>query len=182
MKTRINYLLCLLCIILIVPITVQAYVNNPSSKAADEEIPKLQNPMSVQYLKKNLQKSQPRLVLNSNIEQNLKKKLKTDPVVQNMYKAIQLNAAEIQKQPLLERVRTVHHRISHYIHSGRGRRLQNIDSRITEGILMRMTEMNVPVLPVHDSYIVPEKHENLLEEVMTEAYERELGYRPVISK
>ena len=106
MKTKINYLLCLLCIILIVPITAQAYVNNPSSKIADEEIPKLQNPMSVQYLKKNLRKSQPRLVLNSKIEKNLKKKLETDPVVQNMYKAIQLNAAEIQKQPLLERIMT----------------------------------------------------------------------------
>ena len=106
MKFKINYLLCLLCIILIAPIIAQAYVNNPPSKVSDEEIPKLQNPMSVQYLKKNLRKSQPRLVLNSKIEKNLKKKLKTDPVIQNMYKAIQLNAADIQKQPLLERIMT----------------------------------------------------------------------------
>lgn len=33
--------------------------------AQEKEIPKLDNPMLVGYLKKNLQKSQPRLVLNS---------------------------------------------------------------------------------------------------------------------
>jgi hypothetical protein len=59
--------------------------------------------MSVQYLKKNLLKSQPRLVLNSTIEKELKNKLKTDPVTQNLYKAIKANAVEIQEKPLLER-------------------------------------------------------------------------------
>ncbi len=106
MKLKFNYLLSFLCFVLIVPIIATANVNNPSSKSAGEEIPKLQNPMSVQYLKRNLRKQSPRLVLNSTIEKNLKKKLKTDPVIQNMYKAIQLNAAKIQKQPLLERIKT----------------------------------------------------------------------------
>ncbi len=104
MKNQINYLLSLLCILLIVPFIAQADVNDPSSKAPEEEIPKLQNPMSVQYLKKNLRKSLPRLVLNSKTEKILKKKLKSDPVVQNMYKAIQLNASQIQTKPLLERI------------------------------------------------------------------------------
>ncbi|MCK5207416.1 MAG: hypothetical protein KAQ79_05335, partial [Cyclobacteriaceae bacterium] len=101
MKIQINYLLSLLCIFLIISITAQANINNPSTD--EKDIPMLENPMTVQYLKKNLRKSQPRLVLNSKIEKTLRKKLKTDPVVQNMYKAIQLNAAEVQKQPLLER-------------------------------------------------------------------------------
>ncbi len=103
MKAKIKYLLVLLCFVLIVPTNVIGNVNNPSSKEADKEIPKLQNPITVQYLKKSLLKSQPRLVLNSKTEKILKKKLKSDPVVQNMYKAIQLNAAEVQKKPLLER-------------------------------------------------------------------------------
>lgn len=65
--------------------------------------PKLQNPINVQYLQKKLKKTGPKLVLNPKIEKNLKKKLKTDPVVQNLYKAIKANAAEIQKKPLLLR-------------------------------------------------------------------------------
>ncbi len=92
-KAQLNYLISFLVVMMI--ISGVAY--------AADDIPMLENPMTVQYLKKNLRKSQPRLVLNSKIEKNLKKKLKTDPVIQNMYKAIQLNAAEVQQKPLLER-------------------------------------------------------------------------------
>lgn len=74
-----------------------------SAQENNHELPKLDNPMSVQYLKKNLKKSQPRLVLNSKIERNLKKRLKTDPVVQNMYKAIKLNAESVFDKPFLKR-------------------------------------------------------------------------------
>lgn len=68
-----------------------------------KEIPKLDNPMSVQYLRKNLLKSQPRLVLNAANEKVLKNKLKSDPVIQNMYQAIKLNVNKIMEKPLLER-------------------------------------------------------------------------------
>nr|WKN37693.1 heparinase II/III family protein [Tunicatimonas sp. TK19036] len=75
------------------------------ARASTEPEPvKLENPMSVQYLKKNLRKSSPRLVLTPAIEKQLKKKLKGDPVVQNMYKAIKLNAEDIQQEQLLDRV------------------------------------------------------------------------------
>ena len=92
MKAKISLIVSLLCLIILF-----------QAKAQENEIPKLDNPISVQYLKKNLLKSQPRLVLNSNIEKELKKKLKTDPVTQNLYKAILANSVEIQKEPLLER-------------------------------------------------------------------------------
>ena len=79
---------------------------SPKNPYQDEKvIPMLENPMSVEYLKKNLRKSHPRLVLNAKIEKNLKKKMETDPVTQNMYQAIQLNAADIMQRPLLERVK-----------------------------------------------------------------------------
>lgn len=71
--------------------------------AQEEEIPMLENPMSEQYLKKNLRKSQPRLVYNAQLVKNLKTEVKTDPVIKNMYKAIQLNTEEIFEQPLLTR-------------------------------------------------------------------------------
>ena len=103
MKTKLNYLICLLCVFALTTTFAHAGMN---SSSGEEDIPKLDNPMSVQYLKKNLRKSQPRLVLNAQTERNLRNQLKTDPVVQNMYKAIQLNAAEIQNEPLLERIQT----------------------------------------------------------------------------
>ncbi len=56
---------------------------------------KLENPISVAYLKKNLSKKLPRLVFNSSTEKNLRKKLATDPLIQNMYQVIQQNAESV---------------------------------------------------------------------------------------
>lgn len=78
--------------------TAQATALTPTN-----DPPKLDNPMDVAYLKKNLRKGSPRMILTPAVEKQLKKKLKTDPVVQNMYAAIRLNAQQIQKAPLLGR-------------------------------------------------------------------------------
>lgn len=83
-------LICLACLTL-------------TAVAQADPIPKLQNPIDVQYLKKNLKRSQPRLVLNRDLEKQLRLRLKTDPVVQNHYRAIQRDAEAIRKEPLLER-------------------------------------------------------------------------------
>ena len=62
---------------------------------------KLENPMSVAYLKKNLNKQSPRLVLNKKIEKDLREKLKTDAVIQNVYKAIKLNAESVFEKSII---------------------------------------------------------------------------------
>lgn len=64
---------------------------------------KLHNSISVDYLEQHLEKSHPRLVFTPSILANLKAKLKTDPVLQNRYAAIQLNAERIYGEPLLTR-------------------------------------------------------------------------------
>src|SRR5690606_11585860 len=67
------------------------------------EMVKLENPVTIQYLKTHLKKSTPRLVLTPAIEKNLKHKIKTDAVVKNYYEAIKLNAQRILGEPFLER-------------------------------------------------------------------------------
>ena len=101
MKRKMNYLISLMCLFALTTPFANAWQS--ASTANEEDIPKLQNPMSVQYLKKNLHKSQPRLVFNAKIERNLKKRMKTDPVLQNMYEAIKLNVDRIVEDPLLNR-------------------------------------------------------------------------------
>ena len=44
---------------------------------------KLENPISVKYIKSHLRKSSPKLVLTPAIEKNLRSKLKSDDVVKN---------------------------------------------------------------------------------------------------
>lgn len=68
-----------------------------------EEIKKLENPFTTQYLKSHLKKSTPRLVLTPAIEKELHSKLKSDPVTKNYFQTMLLNADGILKQPLLER-------------------------------------------------------------------------------
>src|SRR5262245_15370377 len=74
-----------------------------NSVSTHNDTVRIQNPMSVKYLKANLRKSYPRLVLTPAIEKNLKKKIATDAVVKNYYQAVKLNAQQIQKEPLLTR-------------------------------------------------------------------------------
>lgn len=64
---------------------------------------RLENPITVQYLQAHLAQETPRLVLNPQIEERLKDRIQTDPVVGNMYEALKLNATDIQSEPLLER-------------------------------------------------------------------------------
>ena len=71
-----------------------------------DDIPRLENPMSVHYLKKKLKKAHPRLVLNSSIEKKVKQKIQSDPVSKNYYAAIKLNAEKIKEKPYLERIVT----------------------------------------------------------------------------
>ncbi|MFT3946490.1 MAG: heparinase II/III family protein [Agriterribacter sp.] len=74
-----------------------------AQQATDNEIIKLNNPISVPYIKSHLKKASPRLVLTPVNEKNLLKKIKNDPVVKNYYEAVKLNAEQILKQPFLER-------------------------------------------------------------------------------
>ena len=104
MKAKAYFLL----IISFMMLKAELYASDPpvsvqNTQDDQEEIIRLANPMSVSYLKKNLRKSSPRLILNSKIERNLEKKVKNDPVIKNVYEAIKLNAEEVQNQPLLER-------------------------------------------------------------------------------
>ena len=83
----------------------------------------------------------------------------------------------------IEKFKEVHKPISGFLNSGRWGHLQYKDSQITNHILIRMVKEGVPCLPVHDSYIVPAKHEGLLQDTMIEAYQKVMyGFTPVIKK
>lgn len=82
----------LICLALIIP-----------TKAQHTQIRKIEHPINIDYLKKNLSKQSPKLILTPAIEQQLKQKLKTDPLVKNFYSYLQKEAAEILTKPLLKR-------------------------------------------------------------------------------
>ena len=69
----------------------------------DGESLKLENPITVEYLKAHLAKESPRLILTPQIEKKLKQKLKSDPLVQAYYQYLQKEANQILEKPLLKR-------------------------------------------------------------------------------
>ncbi|MDX1286133.1 MAG: hypothetical protein R3182_14020, partial [Draconibacterium sp.] len=111
MKYLIQLLSGLLFLITICEIS--AYAQSESS----EKFPyQLENPMSLTFLKKNLKKQTPRLVLNKKIEKELKQKLKTDSIVQSFYEILEDDAYDILELPLIKRTMV-------------GRRMGTLDTR-----------------------------------------------------
>lgn len=68
-----------------------------------------------------------------------------------------------------------HEPIKDCFHADQGIRLMNLDSRITERILAKLTVQGIPVLALHDSYIVPCGYEGYLERLMKDAFKAILG-------
>lgn len=63
---------------------------------------------------------------------------------------------------------------------GEGLRLQREDSDVAVSVLATMEEHGVTTLPVHDSFIVPKQHRQLLRYAMTKAYREKFYYHPTI--
>ncbi|MDX1285152.1 MAG: cellulase family glycosylhydrolase, partial [Draconibacterium sp.] len=78
-------------------------IESPGVKWYFDKIGKLENPISVEYLKNNLSKKSPKLFLTPKIEKQLKKKLESDTHVQNYYKYLKKEADSILHEPLLKR-------------------------------------------------------------------------------
>lgn len=109
------------------------------------EFVKLENPISVQYIKSHLRKSSPRLILTPAIEKNLHIKIKTDLVVKNYFNAIKLNAGKILQEPFLERKLT-------------GRRLL----AVSREMLFRMTILSMLYRVEKDPVILKRINEELM--------------------
>jgi hypothetical protein len=68
-----------------------------------------------------------------------------------------------------------HEQVRHHLYSNAWRRLQYIDSRITMDILNELAKEDIPVLPVHDSYVVEAKYHQMLKSAMGKAYKTIIG-------
>ena len=65
--------------------------------------------------------------------------------------------------------------IEHYICADKGVDLMAIDGRITTRIIDHFTRRNIPLLTVHDSYVIQSEHEAALMKQMEYATEVEIG-------
>ena len=71
---------------------------------------------------------------------------------------------------LSQRILEKHHAIEDAFYSGQGLRLQYIDSQLAERVMLHFANKGVPVLPVHDSFIIAAQHQQELVTVMKRVF------------
>lgn len=73
-----------------------------------------------------------------------------------------------------------HRPIASYFGTSAGAELMRLDSAIAIDILHHFARKGIPVLGVHDSFIVPNSYGDELREVMIQCYRTKLGFDPVV--
>jgi len=77
---------------------------------------------------------------------------------------------------LMEAFRKAHPKIAHRFCTGDvGMKLMNKDSKIALDIVQHFTNQGIPILCVHDSFIVQEQHQDELENMMLQTYKKHTG-------
>ena len=74
-----------------------------------------------------------------------------------------------------------HKAISDLLYRNAWQTLQNIDSKIANDVMDSLTQEAIPVIPVHDSFIVPESKAHQLRQAMHEQYEINTGMEASIA-
>jgi len=74
-----------------------------------------------------------------------------------------------------------HEPIAQYFGTDIGMQLMRLDSIIALSVLEHFSEMCIPCLSVHDSFIVPKRHKHELKQAMLSAYFKETGFEPLIN-
>ncbi|WP_131505501.1 hypothetical protein [Limimaricola cinnabarinus] len=78
-------------------------------------------------------------------------------------------------------VRDAFHMLPGIFGAGIGLSLQSEDSDLAEQIMLHFADLDVPVLPVHDSFIVTRDHEHDLIKVMQEVFHSRYGQIPKVT-
>jgi hypothetical protein len=79
-----------------------------------------------------------------------------------------------------EMILAKHELISSAFGSGLGKTIQRLDSDIAFEIILSLMEDGILCLPIHDSFIVIEKHKDRLNQQMVVSYHNRLGFNPII--
>jgi hypothetical protein len=88
-----------------------------------------------------------------------------------------LDGCEVSGRDLIRDIKVRHPKVARYFHSGIGLRLQNVDSEMCRFVLAEMSvKKGVVVLPVHDSFIVPETAKDELVATMRSAFDRATSF------
>jgi hypothetical protein len=78
-------------------------------------------------------------------------------------------------EPYVKAIRMKHKPIRQYLSQGKSLELQFLDSQITEELVDHFSRRGIPILTVHDSYIIPEEFVRDLRWQMSKLWNRRSG-------
>jgi hypothetical protein len=88
--------------------------------------------------------------------------------IRSIAQSIGGHGAYMKARSLIALIRHRHGDIGQSFGSGAGLVLMNIDADMAESVMLNLIERGIASLPVHDSFIVEERHAGALEEIMAE--------------
>ena len=103
-----------------------------------------------------------------NVMLNSSKELKTFP-------DLNLSQYGVKWAALSAAIIVRHKPIAHHFYTGIGKELQKIDSDIAEDVMLHFAKMRVPVLPIHDSFVMHHGYEKELQDAMGKAFRDHFG-------
>jgi hypothetical protein len=98
-----------------------------------------------------------------------------EPVLYN-----ELKKQNLAHKEVVEAIKIAHPTIVKYIYSASANKLMLVESDIMTSVLLKLTSLGIPALPVHDSVIVPNRHEYMARQVMQDVYVGHTGFDIVI--
>ena len=85
-----------------------------------------------------------------------------------------VNQNKLDYLSFIDEILITHNSIKKYFFSGQGIKLQNFDAMMAEAVINHFTSLGIPILCIHDSFVIAADKTKDLDEVMTEKYEQVL--------
>ena len=95
-------------------------------------------------------------------------------------RSIPISMTGLRWKDLVEKVLERHKPIKEMFFVGMGNALQFEDSQIAEKVMLHFVKWDAPILPVHDSFISHHGYESDLNDVMSDAFEQQFGFKAKI--
>ena len=80
-------------------------------------------------------------------------------------------------RPLMDAFRQAHKKINHYFCTGKdtGLKIMNLDAKIALDVIHHFAKQDIPILAVHDSFLVQAQHRDELMQTMKRVYQQKTG-------
>ena len=82
--------------------------------------------------------------------------------------------------PVTDAFAKAHPAIAKYLFSGSANRLMLEESELITSVLLRLMDLGVTALPVHDSIIAPARYRDKVRQVMLDSYSSRTGFGIVV--